>query len=126
MSEEPVSIIIKKINLLVLLGLKSRYREVFTIDDNVLIYNSVLGQIGEITSDWIEFIDSYDLTGFKVVRIGIKENYKTKFKYRMSRFNQKMSELYLKNHGAEIIIFPKEMGMPASDFLNLLRFKLKK
>ena len=84
---------------------------------------SELGEIGLIKAEWIDFIDSYKFSGTDTIRIAINEKFKKEFKNRM---NRKMSELYLKNNGADIIIFQSESLMPLSELLDLLKSKLKK
>ncbi|WP_417889779.1 hypothetical protein [Xanthomarina gelatinilytica] len=126
MSTKPISITAYRISLLPFLGLKNRYKETFIVDDNKLIYNSKLGKIGLIESEWIDFIDSYKISGTETIRIGIKNKYKVQFKNKLTTLNRIKSESNLKVYGAEIIIYPGETLMPISDFLDLLKHKLIK
>lgn len=44
----------------------------------------------------------------------------------MNAFRQKMSEIFFKDTGAEIVITPDETSMPTIDFIKLLNQKLNK
>jgi len=123
---EATTIIKTRKGILALLGVRKRKKEIFRIADNMLFYNSRLGKIGVIESEWIDFIEPHNFSGAQAIKIGIKNEFKTKFKYKMNQFNQKMSEIFVEESGAEIIILPSEMSMPTSEFLALLKSKLNK
>ncbi|MDX6748125.1 hypothetical protein SHK09_15110 [Polaribacter sp. PL03] len=109
------------------IGLKAKTKkQVFTISENLFTYNSTLGNLGEIKTEMIDFIELGKDLNFDIIKIGIKAEYKTKFKYKLNNFRQKLSELYVEKFSAEIIVFQKEIDIELSEFAKLLRDKLNK
>lgn len=126
MAIEATTVIKTRKGILALLGIQKRKKEIFRIADNMLFYNSRLGKIGVIESEWIDFIEPHNFSGAQAIKIGIKNEFKTQFKYKMNKFNQKMSEIFVEESGAEIIILPNEMSLPTPEFLALLKNRLNK
>lgn len=81
MQIEETTVIKTRKGILALLGIRKRKKEIFRIADNMLFYNSRLGKIGLIESEWIEFIEPHNFSGYQAIKIGIKNEFKTKFKY---------------------------------------------
>lgn len=99
-------------------------KEVFRITENSLFYNSTLGEIGEIPVDYIDFIDLVKTGQSKTIRIGIKEDFDIASK--LSKFRQRMRNLYLEKSGADILIFPQDTDLEISELTKLLKDKLNK
>lgn len=124
---QTISINKTKSGILASIGLKPRTKkQVFTISENLFTYNSTLGNLGEIKTETIDFIELGKDLNFDIIKIGIKAEHKTIFNYKLNKFHQKLSELYVEKFDAEIIIFPKEVDIEISELAKLLKNKLNK
>lgn len=111
--------------LLSKLGLVSKKKlEVLRISDTSLFYFSTLGEIGEIRADFIELIEYSKLETSNIIKIKLTKEFDLNSK--LSGFKQKLSELYEKKTGAEILIFPKDTDMDLLELSKLLKDKLNK
>jgi hypothetical protein len=125
MSEESISITKTTGGLLSTLGLRHRKRlEVLRVTNNALFYHSTLGNIGEIKAESIDLIEFGSLEPTNVIKIRLKKDFDLKSK--LSRFRQKLSELYVKKSGAEILIFPRDVDIDLWELSKLLKEKLNK
>jgi len=116
-----------KSGILASIGLKSKNeKQVFSISEDSFTYNSTLGNLGELKTEMIDFIEIGKDLKFDIIKVGIKAEYKTTFKYKMNKFRQKLSKLYVEKFGAEIIVFPKEIDIEIPELAKLLKDKLKK
>jgi hypothetical protein len=125
MKHESISIIKTTGSLFSTLGLiKKKKIEVLSITDNSLFYYSTLGNIGEIKAESIDFIELTKLDNSEVIKIGVKKSFN--FASKLTKFKQKLSELYEKNTGAAILIFPQDVDMELKVLAKLLKDKLYK
>lgn len=106
--------------------LRKTDKEVLKIEPDGLDYNSTLGNVGKINSDNIEFIVLSKYKSSKVIKIGLSDNYKFKFKYQLKKFAGVLSEIYYNDTGAEILIFPQDTDVEISELAELLKAKLNK
>ncbi|RZN82828.1 MAG: hypothetical protein EVB11_07415 [Winogradskyella sp.] len=124
---QTISINKTKSGILASIGLKSKTeKQVFTISKNSFTYNSTLGNLDELKTEMIDFIELGKDLNFDIIKVGIKAEHKTKFKYKLNTFRQKLSELYVEKFGAEIIIFPKEVDIDIPELAKLLKDNLNK
>ena len=82
------------------------------ISEEGILYNSFLGNLGIIS--WLE-IEKIDFIQFAPKSIHIKLNNFDSIKCRLSLFKQKVSELYFKQKGAQIIIFQQQINIPLEE-----------
>jgi hypothetical protein len=124
-NQEIITITKSTVGILATLGLAQKKKiEVFRVSDNSIFYNSTLGDIGEINSEFIELIECVNFETTKVIKIKLKENFDLSSK--LSKFRQKLSELYYKKTGAEILIFPNETDWNLDELYKILKEKLNK
>lgn len=126
MEKQEIIIITKSTaGILAKLGLAQKKRiEVFRVSDNSFFYNSTLGDIGEINSKFIELIECVNFETTKVIKIKLTESFD--LKYKLSKFRQKLSELYKSKTGAEILIFQNETDWDLVELSEILKEKLNK
>ncbi|HCQ29755.1 MAG TPA: hypothetical protein DIU39_05675 [Flavobacteriales bacterium] len=111
--------------LLSTLGIgKKKQNVVLKLTDKGLYYNSTLGDIGLIQSDNIKTVEIGKVQSREVIKIELSENYDLKSK--LNKFRQKLSELYKKETGAEILIFPQDTDFDLKELNDLIKKKLKK
>jgi len=125
--DNPIIITKTPRGILATLGIVSKTKkEVFKISQSGVFYNSTLGNFGTIQSELIAFIELGKLRSSQVIKIGLKDEYKVKFKYQLKKFGRGMSELYYKETGAEILIFPQDTDTEISELAQLMKDKLNK
>lgn len=124
---QPISITKTSDGILSAIGLKRKaIKEVLRINKDGILYNSTLGNVGEIKADMIDLIELSHLRSSKVIKIGLINEYKIKFKYKLNKFRQGVSDLYFKETGAEILIFPQDTDIDITELAELLKENLNK
>ena len=111
--------------LLSMFGLAPKKKlDVFRISDTSLFYFSTLGDVGEIKSDFIELIEYGHFETSNIIKIKLTKEFDLKSK--LTKFRQKVSEVYKKKTGAEILIFPQDTDWDLLELSKLLKDKLNK
>ena len=125
MTPEIIEITKTSKGLLSSLGIgKKKENVVLKISDSGLYYNSTLGDIGQINVDSIKSVELGKAQSSEVIKIELADNFNLKSK--LNKFRHKLSELYKKETGAEILIFPQDTDFDLKELNYLIKKKLKK
>lgn len=125
MTPETIEITKTSKGLLSSIGIGKKKRKiVLEISDSGLYYNSTLGNLGEIQSDNIKSVEFGKAQSSEVIKIELADNFNLKSK--LNTFTQKLSDLYKKETGAEILIFPQDTDFELKELNTLIKNKLKK
>ena len=125
MTPEIIEITKTSKGLLSSLGIGTKKENVvLKISHSGLYYNSTLGDLGIIQTDEIKSIEIGRAQSSEVIKIELADNYDLKSK--LNKFRQKLSELYKKETGAEILIFPQDTDFDLKELNDLIKKKLKK
>lgn len=103
---------------------KSKDSIVLQISEDGLTYNSTLGNIGFIDKNDIVLIELGKAQNSDVIKIGISNKFNLNSK--LNTFRKKLSELYKKETGAEILIFPQDTDLSLNELYELMKKKMNK
>ena len=103
---------------------KNKESIVLQISEDGLKYNSTLGNIGFIDKNDIVLIELGKAQNSDVIKIGISNKFNLNSK--LNTFRKKLSELYKKETGAEILIFPQDTDLSLNELYELMKKKMNK